>query len=370
VARPWAVLAGGGTGGHWVPVLAVAEALVARGHPRSSIHLLGSRRTGEAELYPASGFPCTLLPGRGINERKLNLANVAAAGALGLAGVEAVWLLARLRPRVLLSVGGFASVPPAGAAVALRIPLVLAAQNAVPTAGNRIFARWARAAAVAFEGTPLPRAVLTGNPVRDEILDVDPGPEGRARARAALGLPADRFVVFAFGGSLGSRRINQAVAGLAEQWRGRGDVAIRHVWGRRDWSPDCAVLRAPDALTYQGLEYEHDMASALAAADVVVARAGGGTVAELAVVGRPAVLVPLPIAAEDNQMANARAFEAAGAVSVVRDDELDATRLEAELSPLLADPARLRAMGRAAASLGHRDAADRVAELLERHARP
>ena len=369
MARCWAVIAGGGTAGHSVPALAVAEALVERGHDRDTIHLVGSRRGAEGASFAAAGFPYTLLPGRGINERKLTAANLLAAGGLVAAAAGAVGLVARLRPAVVLSTGGFAAMAPGAAAVLLRVPLVLHAQNAIPTAGNLALARFARASAVTFEGTPMPRAVVTGNPVRAEILAADPGPDGKRRAREALGLPTDRVVIFAFGSSLGTRRINVAVSGLARRWADRDDLAIRHVWGRRDWADAAAAAPPGGALLYQAVEYEDRMAEALVAADVIVSRAGGGTVSELAVVGRPAVLVPLPIAAEDHQTANARVLESAGGGILVRDDELDTDRLEAELTRLLADRDRLEAMGRAAATVGRRNAASLVAQLLEQHAR-
>lgn len=354
--RTWAVIAGGGTAGHVLPAIAAAKALVARGHSPETIHFVGSRRGLEATLVPAFGFSVTLLPGRGI-ARRLTLDNVGAV--LGLLGavLQGVLLLRRMRPAVVLSVGGYASVPCALAAVVLRVPLVLHDQNAVPGLANRWAGRFARAAAVSFDGTPLPRAVLTGNPVREEVRTVP----DRAAARAALGLPEDRLVVGVFGGSLGARSINRAVAG----WQGRPDVVVYHVVGRRDW----AEMSRPVGPWHRPVEYEERLPLLLAAADVVVCRAGGTTVAELAVVGVPAVLVPLPGAPGDHQTANAGALVRAGAAVLVRDAELSPERLDAELSALLSDPSRLAAMAAAARSVGIPDAADHLAALIEQHAR-
>ena len=159
---------------------------------------------------------------------------VAVAGIVS-AVAQAVVLVRRMRPAVVVSVGGYASVPCTVAAALWRVPLVIAEQNAVPGAANRLAGRVARASATSFPDTPLPRAVLTGNPVRREILDVDRGPQGRAAARLALGLPADGMVIAVVTGSLGARRINQAVAELAGRWRDRRGLAIRHVIGQRDW---------------------------------------------------------------------------------------------------------------------------------------
>ncbi|MEO5678190.1 MAG: glycosyltransferase, partial [Acidimicrobiales bacterium] len=232
--RPRFLLAGGGTAGHTVPAIAVGRALVAAGVPPAAIRFVGARRGSEGRLVPAAGFAITLLPGRGI-ERRLTPANVGALLGLGVALVQALLLVGRSRPRAVLSVGGYAGVPVALAAAALRRPLVVAEANAVPGAANRLAARFARAAAVSFAGTPLPRAVLTGNPVRAEVLAIDRTPAGRAAARAALGLPPDRVVIGVSGGSLGARRLNAAVRDLAERWAGRTDVAVHHAVGRRDW---------------------------------------------------------------------------------------------------------------------------------------
>ncbi|HVF74357.1 MAG TPA: undecaprenyldiphospho-muramoylpentapeptide beta-N-acetylglucosaminyltransferase, partial [Acidimicrobiales bacterium] len=354
--RTWAVIAGGGTAGHVLPALSAAKALVARGHSPESIHFVGSRRGLEATLVPAEGFSVTLLPGRGI-ARRLTLDNVGAVFGLLGAVVQGLVLVFRLRPAVVLSVGGYASVPCALAAVVLRVPLVLHDQNAVPGLANRLAGRFARAAAVSFPGTPLPRAVVTGNPVRDEVRSVP----GRATARAALGLPDDRFVVGVFGGSLGARSINRAVVG----WAGRDDTVVYHVVGRRDW----AEMSTPVGPWHRPVEYEQRLPLLLAAADIVVCRAGGTTVAELAVVGVPAVLVPLPYAPGDHQTANARALVDAGGAVLVRDDELSPERLDAELSALLASRLKLESMADAARSVGVPDAADRLAAVVEAHAR-
>ncbi|HVL27767.1 MAG TPA: undecaprenyldiphospho-muramoylpentapeptide beta-N-acetylglucosaminyltransferase [Acidimicrobiales bacterium] len=367
---PFAVIAGGGTGGHVVPALAIGRALVARGHPPSSLHYVGSERGIEARLVPEAGFPLTLLPGRGI-QRRLTAENVEAVWGLARASSQAVALLRRLRPRVVVVVGGYASVPCAVAAAALRVPIVVQEQNAVPGAANRLTARVARAAAVAYPGTPLPRAVVTGNPVRPEVLAVSRSAADRAAARSALGLPAGRRVVGVVGGSLGALRINRAVLAALGRWAGRADLAVHHVVGERDWDLVGRERPAPadGGLWYRAVRYEDRLPLVMAAADVCVSRAGGNTVAELAVLGAPSVLVPLPGAPGDHQTANARVLVEAGGAVLVPDAELDGDRLAAEVDALLADDGRLAAMGSAAAGAGRRDAADQVAALVEEHAR-
>ena len=212
--------------------------------------------------------------------------------------------------------------------------------------------------------------MVTGNPVRPEILAVDRGRDHTA-ARDRLGLPPGRTVVAVFSGSLGSARINEAVRGLVEQWGDRTDLAVHHVVGARDWDVATADPPAvPDGgLWYRAVRYEDRMPDLLAAADVVVSRAGGSTVAELAQVGLGAILVPLPIAPRDHQTANAEVLVRAGAAVRVPDADLDADRLASELAALLDEPGRLAAMAAAAHTLAHPDAAERVAALVEEHAR-
>jgi undecaprenyldiphospho-muramoylpentapeptide beta-N-acetylglucosaminyltransferase len=366
----FAVVAGGGTAGHVLPALAVGRALVQRGHPAGTIHYVGSRRGIEARLVPAAGFGLTVLPGRGI-ERRLSRANLEAVPGLVAAIGRSIRLVARLRPAVVLSVGGYAGLPAAMAAVLLRVPLVVAESNAVPGAANRVAGRFAAVAAVAFEGTPLPRAVVTGNPVRPEVLAVDRSPPGRRAAQAELGLPPGRSVVAIFGGSLGSLRINEATLGMLEAWASRQDVTVYHVVGRRDWaeiSSRAAALDLDPAL-YRPVEYEERMPTLYAAADLVLCRAGATSVAELAVVGLPAILVPLPGAPGDHQTANARWLSGAGAATCLTDGDCTAARLGGEVDGLLSDPNRLATMGRRAKEVGRPRAAEDVAALVEAHAR-
>jgi undecaprenyldiphospho-muramoylpentapeptide beta-N-acetylglucosaminyltransferase len=368
--RTWAVIAGGGTAGHVVPGLAVARALVAAGHDPSSIHWVGSQRGTEGPMVTAAGFEVTLLPGRGI-QRRLTAENLDAAWGLARAELAALRLLRARRPSVVLAMGGWASASCALAAVALGIPVVVAEQNAVPGAANRLVGRFAKAAAVPFPGTKLPGAVVTGNPVRPEILAVDRGPAGRAAARLALDLPEGRRVVGVFGGSLGALRLNNAVLGALGTWAERDDLALRHVVGERDWS--LVTGRVPElppgGLVYQPVRYDDRRELSLAAADLVVSRAGGNTVAELAATGLPSVLVPLPGAPGDHQTANARFLADAGAAVLVADDRFSAARLVAEVDGLFSDASRLAAMAGAAAAVARRDAAEAVAALVEAHAR-
>jgi UDP-N-acetylglucosamine--N-acetylmuramyl-(pentapeptide) pyrophosphoryl-undecaprenol N-acetylglucosamine transferase len=244
----------------------------------------------------------------------------------------------------------------------------------VPGAANRLVAKFARAAAVAYPRTALPRAVVTGPPVREEMVAVRDAmqrdPAVRKRARERLGLPDSARVVAAFGGSLGAKRVNEAVIGMAAGWTGPEDVAIFHVVGDRDfeWAKDAAShIGSPP--TYVQVPYEEHMDLFYAAADIAVCRAGANTVAELAVTGTPAILVPLPGAPGDHQSANAAVLQRCGAAVVVKDEDFDAARLWAEIEHVLPDRRRLEQMAEAARRVGKPGAAESVAALAISHAK-
>jgi undecaprenyldiphospho-muramoylpentapeptide beta-N-acetylglucosaminyltransferase len=372
MTRSWAVIAGGGTAGHVLPGIAIAQALVERGHAPETIHFVGSERGIERRLVPAAGFRLTVLPGRGI-QRRVTADNIGALAGLARAVGRAFSVVRRERPAVVVALGGYASVPAALAAAVLRIPIVVAEQNAVPGLANRLVARVAKASAVSFRDTGLPRAVITGNPVRAEVRSVD-RTRDRARARTALGIDQGRAFVAVFGGSLGARRINDAVFDAVDGWRSRSDLAVRHVVGSRDWARNASRIAAlsgggPDGIDYRAVEYEDDMPTLYAAADIVLCRAGATSVAELAVVGLPALLVPLPGAPGDHQTANARALVDVGAAVTLRDELCTGARVAVEIDGLLREPALLARMAGAALAAARPDADRRVARLIEEHAR-
>lgn len=352
------LISGGGTGGHVFPALALAEELVARGHARDRIRFVGATRGLEATAVPAAGFAIDLLPGRGL-ERDLSPAaigrNLHTTSDTVVAFARAWALVGRLRPRVVVGVGGYASLPALVAARARRIPAVVHEADARPGLANRIAVRLGARAAVSLPGTPLRGAVVTGNPIRAAIAAVERAPV----------VPPRIAVV---GGSLGARSLNEAVLGLYDLWRDRTDLTIHHVTGTRDYQGCSTTLAAEraagDRLSYRLVRFEEHMEVVYTEATLVVCRAGGMT-AELTSVGMPSVLVPLPGAPGDHQTANADALVAAGAAVKIPDGELEPARLAAELDALLADPARLAAMGDAARALGRPDATARFADLVE-----
>ncbi|MEX2254748.1 MAG: undecaprenyldiphospho-muramoylpentapeptide beta-N-acetylglucosaminyltransferase [Acidimicrobiia bacterium] len=358
-ARAFALIAGGGTGGHVYPALAVADELVRRGHSRASVRFVGARRGLEATAVPDAGYEIELLPGRGLRRSLSPRAVVANVGAvLGLVGAcfRAFRIMGRRRPRVVLGVGGFASAAGVLAARLRRIPAVVHEQNAAPGVVNRLAVRLGARAAVSLPDTPLSGAVLTGNPVRREITAVERAPDTEP-------------LVTIVGGSLGAKSLNDAALGLYDEWRARPDVRVRHVAGRRDFDRCRARLDATrtagDALAYDLVAYDDDMAHAYARSSVFACRAGAVTCAELTATGMPAVLVPLPGAPADHQTKNAKALASVGAAVMLPDAELRPQRLARELALLLEDPTHLVEMSRAARALGRSDAAARVADLVE-----
>ncbi len=352
------LITGGGTGGHVYPALALAQELVDRGHDRAAIHFVGARRGLEASVVPDAGFAIDLLPGRGL-QRRLTVANIGAMWENIVAFFRAWKIVGRLRPQVVVGVGGYASLPCLLAARCRRVPMVVHEQNAAPGLANRIAARLGARTAVSLPGTPLRGAIVTGNPVRAAI-------------RAVRRAPTPGLVAI-FGGSLGARRVNDAALELYDLWRSRHDVAIHHIAGVRDYDGCMTRLaqlqRADDALGYELVQYEHDMPNVYARASLAVCRAGAVTVAELCVAGVPAVLVPLPGAPGDHQTRNAEVLVDGGAAVLVSDGECNGRRLDAVASPLLADKAALDAMAAGARTLARPDAATRLADLVEEAAR-
>ncbi len=334
------IITGGGTGGHVYPALAIAAALVERGTRRDQVRFVGASRGMEARAVPEAGFAIDLLPGRGIRRSLRPQAlreNAAALWGTARAVVRARGIVRRLRPAVVVGVGGYASLPTMLAArVRLRpIPVVVHEQNAFPGVANRIAVGLGARAAISLPDTPLRRSTLTGNPVRSALLDVRRPPTAALRATGPL-------VVASFGGSLGARTLNDAMLDLADRWRDRADLALYHVTGEREHERCQAEhlrrRRPDDRLGVTLVPYESSMAALYSRAAIVVARAGAVTVAELAIVGMPAVLVPLPGAPGDHQTRNARTLADTGAAVLLPDRECDGVRLGQILSTLLVSP--------------------------------
>ena len=336
-----ALIAAGGTAGHVVPALAVAQELRDGG---VEVVFVGGQRA-ERELVPAAGFELEEIAVEGIsrsNPLKAARAVLKAVAALG----RCIRMLGTLRPDVVMGGGGYVAGPVGLAAVLRRIPLVLTEADSHLGITNRLLARFARRVCLAFPlaGRDGERYLVTGRPVPTLATD-------RAAARARFGLGTGETCVLVFGGSLGARSINQAAI---EAYAG-ATFRVLHAAGTRDFD-----TLTPPGPHYDLRPYIDDFGEALLASDLVVARSGG-SVFEIALYGRPAILVPYPHATADHQTTNAAWMADAGAAIVIPDTELSAERLARETGELLADPARLEAMGRASAALARPDAAAQVA---------
>jgi UDP-N-acetylglucosamine--N-acetylmuramyl-(pentapeptide) pyrophosphoryl-undecaprenol N-acetylglucosamine transferase len=344
------VIAAGGTAGHVVPALAVADALHARG---AEVIFIGGQRA-EAALVPAAGYELHTISVTGL-PRSNPLAALRAIGRATRAFLRTRALLGRLRPDAVMGGGGYVAGPVGGAAITRRIPLVLTEADSHLGLTNRLLAPFARRVCLSF-----PIAGRTGRRYRVTGRPIPPLQDDRAGARARLGVEPGETCVLVFGGSLGARSINlAALEAFAE-----AGFHVLHVCGRRDY-PELAAGTHPAGYDLREYMELADFADALAAADLVVARAGG-SVFEVAAHGRPAILVPYPHAAADHQSTNARWMVDGGAAVAIPDGELNAARLARETAALLADPQRLRTMAAAARRLARPDAAWEIAgELLE-----
>jgi UDP-N-acetylglucosamine--N-acetylmuramyl-(pentapeptide) pyrophosphoryl-undecaprenol N-acetylglucosamine transferase len=344
-------IAAGGTAGHVVPAVAIADALRASG---AEVEFLGGERA-EAELVPAAGYPLHRLAVAGLDRR--NPLRAARAGALAVgATARARRILRRMGADAVIGGGGYVAGPAGLAALTLRTPLFLTEADSHLGLANRMLSPFARRVFLAFplEGRSSGRYLVTGRPVPAGTGEVE-----REEARRRLDLPADGSCVLIFGGSIGARRLNDAAI---DAFASGAPFSVLHASGRRDFPELEERLRAAGSPPHYHLKpYIEPFADALVAADLAVARAGG-SVFEVAAAGLPAILVPYPHATAGHQEGNARFMAEAGAAIAVPDAELDAGRLSREVGALLAAPDRLREMSAAARSIARPGAAQRIAE--------
>ena len=335
------LMAGGGTGGHVIPGIAVARELSARGHTPVFV---GTARGLETKLVPAAGFPLELID-IGSLQRQGRWHQLKTMLQMPGSVLRCLTLTRQHNASAVFSMGGYAAGPVAVAAALRRLPLILMEPNAMPGLTNRYMARFSRKALLSFEDAlayfPAGNAELTGLPVRREFFNLAPRKRGQI------------VNILVTGGSRGARTLNQAVSGLRPLMTGQ-PVRILLQSG-------ADVLGIPGVTV---VPFVDDMPAAFADADLVICRAGAGAVAELAAAGKPAILVPYPYAADDHQAKNAAALERIGAARMVRDSECTPERLRDEIATLLL-PGRLEAMGAAARHFARPGAAERAADLLE-----
>ncbi len=363
------LIAGGGTAGHIFPALALGRRLASAD---AEVSFVGTAGGQEARLVPAAGFEFHPVQARPF-VRAISTAAVTAP-------LSALRSVRQCRPLVeavdvVVGMGGYVSVPAGLAALRGRRPLVLHEQNAVPGLANRSLAVPARAVALAFAeaGRLLPRrarTVVTGNPVREQIVAVPAEREALAKeARSELGLEEGRSTVVVFGGSQGALHLNTTVVGAVRRLSGRDDLQLLLLTGPAHLDDVTRKLPETGRVLVRVVPFLDRMELAYAVADLVVCRAGAATVAEVAVCGLPSILVPYPYATARHQEANARALQRAGAAAVVMDHALSGDLLAARVGELIGDRGRLRVMGARAAAWARPEAADALARVVEAAAR-
>ncbi|MEZ5319393.1 MAG: undecaprenyldiphospho-muramoylpentapeptide beta-N-acetylglucosaminyltransferase [Vicinamibacterales bacterium] len=362
------VIAGGGTGGHLYPGIAVAREVLAR-DPGARVSFAGTSRGLEARVVPQEGFELDVIRSAGLKGKSI-VARLRGVAMLVPGLIDAWRLLARRAPDVVIGVGGYSSGPVVLLAALRRVPTLVLEQNAAPGLTNRLLARVVRAAAVSWPDT-LPyfrgKGFVAGNPVRREFFEAGERPAGTPAAGEA-GAPVTRAGgaprVLVIGGSQGAHVINVAMAGAAGTLARRVPApVVVHQAGARDLDLVQDAYAAA-ALPSRVAPFLDPVAPEMAAADLVVCRAGATTLAELAAAGRPAVLVPYAAATDDHQRRNARVLVDGGAAEMVEERELDAATLAARIDALLADPARRTAMGAAMRTFARPDAAARIVDRV------
>jgi UDP-N-acetylglucosamine--N-acetylmuramyl-(pentapeptide) pyrophosphoryl-undecaprenol N-acetylglucosamine transferase len=344
------ILAGGGTGGHVIPALAIARELESR--YSAECCFIGTRRGIETRLVPAAGFPLELIEVGALNQVSLATRARTVLG-LPLALFGSLGIVRRFRPDVMIGVGGYASGPAMLAAAVRRVPTLAFEPNVVPGFANRMVAPWVSAAAVHFEESRkyFRNCRVTGVPVRAEFF-VLPRRD-----------PAAPPTLLVFGGSQGARAINLAMTGAMATLRDRfARVELLHQTGERDYDTTVAAYEKL-GVPVEVYKFMDDMPAMFARADLIVSRAGASTVAEIAAAGKPSLFVPFPKAADDHQRRNAEAMQRGGAAVMLEERDLSSARLADTVASLLSNPARLEAMSVAATGMAHPNATRDIAEL-------
>ncbi|MFZ1008048.1 MAG: undecaprenyldiphospho-muramoylpentapeptide beta-N-acetylglucosaminyltransferase [Candidatus Sulfotelmatobacter sp.] len=352
-----AILAGGGTGGHVIPALAIANEL--KKSYAAEVLFIGTARGIENRLVPAAGYPLRLVRVGALKNVSL-MTRAKTAFDLPRAIWDAGRMLNEFAPDVVIGVGGYASGPAMLAAVVKHIPTLAFEPNVVPGFANRVVARFVSGAAVHFEETAkyFRRAEVTGVPVRQTFFDIE---------AKSSGTPT----LLVFGGSQGAHAINDAmIRCLPELQRQAPGIHIIHQTGERDYNDALAAYRSlfesDPGESAEVSKFIEDMPSAFARADLVVCRSGASTVAEITAAGKPAIFVPFPRAADDHQRVNAEALAREGAAVVVEESKLEGVWLAETIATLLNDPKRLQVMSEAARSLAHPNAARDIAAMAVR----
>lgn len=357
------VIAGGGTGGHLYPGIAVAREILRR-MPNARVSFAGTARGLEARVLPREGFELDLIRSAGL-KGKSAISRLQGLTLLGPSALDAWRVLSRRRPHAVVGVGGYSSGPVVALAALRGIATMVLEQNATPGLTNRMLAPFVRAAAVTYDealGFFRGRGFVAGNPVRAEFFVPEAGASAAADSQRAR--PNAPPGVLILGGSQGAHAINLAVvAAAAELVRRHADLRLVHQTGERDLG-EVRTAYEQRQVRARAESFLDPVVSEVMSADLVVCRAGATTLAELAAVGKPALLVPLPTATDDHQRKNADVLARAGAAVVVDQSALTGERLAREIGALIGDPERLAAMGKAMRSFARPDAAARIVDRL------
>jgi UDP-N-acetylglucosamine--N-acetylmuramyl-(pentapeptide) pyrophosphoryl-undecaprenol N-acetylglucosamine transferase len=354
-------IAGGGTAGHVNPALALAMALEG-----SQSFFVGTERGVESQLVPAGGFELETIDVAGF-DRARPWSLVPTGWRAVRAVRQAVRVLRRLRPQVVVGMGGYVSLPVCFAAATMRIPVLLHEQNIVLGLANKVCKPLARKIAVSFPETMRAagdKAVDTGNPVLPHIAQLNIS-EARARGYGVFDLDPALKTILIFGGSLGAARINAAGAGLPARWHDRSDLQVLHITGRSAYEKIReSAASTSGLLRYRALPYVEDMGAAYAVADLALCRGGATTVAELTVIGVPAIIVPYPHHRDRQQELHAEALESAGAAKVLTDADTTTDSTATLIDSLISDPEALESMRNRASAYGRPRAAEALAALV------
>ncbi|AKF83083.1 UDP-N-acetylglucosamine-N-acetylmuramylpentapeptide N-acetylglucosamine transferase [Myxococcus fulvus] len=349
------LIAGGGTGGHLFPGIALAEEVVTR-HHANEVVFVGTERGLEARVVPREGYPLELVKVQGLKGKGF-FSLLKALIALPLAFIESFRILARQKPDVVVGVGGYASGPVVLAAWLMGIPTAIQEQNALPGLTNKVLGKVVRVVFIAFDEArqffPEKKVQLIGNPIRRKLMD------NYLRSHVAH----EHFSVLVFGGSLGARGLNQRMLEALDTLGDlKGELRFVHQTGKNDLE----MVRKgyqDKGFDAEVVEFIDDMSSAYAKADLVICRAGATTLAELTVCKKASILVPFPHATDDHQTVNARALVDAGAALMFQESELTGAKLAETLRTLKAHPERLKGMEKKAALLGRPEAAKELADV-------
>ncbi len=355
------LVAGGGSGGHVNPALSMADRLRKR-YPEAKFLFVGSRRGLENDLVPKAGYDLCTIPVRGFS-RKGPLSKFFPYMVLAAGMIKSFFTVLRFKPDIAFGTGGFASGPVLYWTCFFKIPTLIHEANVLPGITNRMLSPKADTVAVAFKESigyfkKTKRIVVTGNPVRESLLEKD-----RGEARRALGMEPGQKLIVAMGGSQGAEPINNAVLDMLKNFYRYGDFKLIFAPGKRHY--DSVIAEYDGKFSNVDIKpYIYDVETVYAAADVVINRAGAITLAEITALGLPSILIPSPYVSENHQEINANTLKNRGACDVLTDDELTGQSLYCAITGIIKDERKLETMRKASAEAGTHDALDKLEELL------